>query len=399
MKKGVIGEIIPAAIVCGIVLTGYSFYPKTNNQSKPYFKKHVITTDFISEGVAVADVNKDGKIDVLAGSFWFEAPHWKRHEIAPGQTFDPTKSYSNSFLNFTLDVNHDGWQDFVLIDFPGKSAVWYENPKNKPGHWNKHAIFDHIGISNESPAFVDVDNDGRLDILCGNAATKEIVWLQAPPNKNTAEWKCFPISKKNASGTDIFSHGLGFGDLNNDGKKDVIIKNGWWENPGDPKQPDWTFHEADLGEDCSHMYALDVNNDKLNDVISASAHRLGIWWHQQLGNNLWKTHLISEAVSQTHSTILADLNRDGKPDLITGKRYLAHHDSSDPGTHDPSLLLWFESMSAPPYWITHEIDNDSGAGLNIVAQDINNDGRIDIIIANKKGVFFFENKIEPRKTK
>lgn len=109
-------------------------------------------------------------------------------------------------------------------------------------------------------------------------------------------------------------------------------------------------------------------------------------------------HLISETVSQTHSTILADINGDGKPDLITGKRYLAHHNNDDPGTHDPSLLLWFESTTGKaPYWITHEIDNDSGAGLNIVAQDINRDGRIDIIIANKKGVFLFENQVKQRK--
>jgi hypothetical protein len=150
------------------------------------------------------------------------------------------------------------------------------------------------------------------------------------------------------------------------------------------------------------MHALDVNADGRNDVVSASAHKLGIWWYEQLtegGKPDWKRHLISEAVSQTHASVMADMNGDGKADFVTGKRYLAHHNSTDPGTHDPSLLLWFESTPGKaPFWKQHEIDNDSGAGLNIVAQDMNKDGRIDIVIANKKGVFLFENMITRKST-
>jgi hypothetical protein len=389
---------ICSLLVLGGWLSGCSFTDKPSEKPKPEFKKHVLTTEFISEGVAAADVNNDGKIDIIAGAYWFEAPNWERHEIAPGKVFDPTKEYSESFLNFTMDVNLDGWIDLILIDFPGKVAVWYENPKNETGHWKKHSVMENVGIANESPAFVDMDGDGRMDILCGDLDTKEVVWLQAPVDKNQTEWKRYSISEKNAPGTEMFSHGIGHGDVNGDGRNDVFVKEGWWEAPADPKQPNWLFHAADLGEDCSHMHVLDVNNDGRNDVISASAHQLGIWWHEQLADNGWKTHLISEAVSQTHATILADINGDGKPDLITGKRFLAHHNSNDPGTHDPSLLLWFESTpDEAPYWTAHEIDNDSGAGLNIVAQDINKDGRMDIVIANKKGVFYFENLIDQKK--
>ena len=362
------------------------------------FKKTKLTSDFISEGVAVADLNKDGKTDIIAGYYWFEAPNWTRHEMAPSRVYDPRKEYSDSFLNLGMDVNLDGWDDVVIVDFPGKPGFWFENPKNKPGHWQKHIIADSIGIANESPGFIDIDGDGRLDILCGDKAKKQIVWLQAPVKAGETEWKRFAISQENVPGTEPFSHGIGYGDINKDGIKDVVIRDGWFEGTADKKSGNWVFHRANLGEPCSHMQVLDVNGDGKNDVVSASAHALGIWWHEQVvdeqGAINFKTHLMSNTTAQTHSSIMADLNGDGRADYITGKRFLAHH-GRDPGDSDPGILLWFAfTPGKEPFYKEHVIDNDSGAGLNITVKDMNNDRKLDIIIANKNGVFLFENKIK-----
>jgi len=361
------------------------------------FKKTKITGDFISEGAAVADLNKDGRMDIVAGYYWFEAPSWTRHEMAPSRTYDPKKEYSNSFLNLGMDVNGDGWDDVVIVDFPGKPGFWFENPKNKLSNWTKHIIADSVGIANESPGFVDVDGDGRLDILCGDKAKKQIVWLKPPSKPGETTWQRFALSNENVPATEPFSHGIGYGDVNKDGFKDVVIREGWFEGTADKKSGNWVFHKANLGEPCSHMQVLDVNGDGKNDVVSASAHALGVWWHEQVadesGNINFKTHLMSNTTAQTHSSIMADLNGDGRADYITGKRFLAHH-GRDPGDSDPAMLMWFDfTPGKAPYFTEHLIDNDSGAGLNITVQDMNGDRKPDIVVANKNGVFLFENKI------
>jgi hypothetical protein len=375
-------------------------YSQSTSKTSVPFKKHILTSEFLSEGVAVGDVNKDGKTDVMAGSFWFEAPDWKRHEIVHPKTFNPAKEYSDSFLNFSMDVNLDGWTDLIVVGFPGTAGLWYENPQNGHGYWEKHVISDTVGIGNESPNFVDVDGDGRKDILCADSKAKQMVWLRAPTAKGSTTWDRIPISALNVPGTDIFSHGLGLGDINKDGRKDIIIKSGWWEAPQDRTQPNWTFHAANLSDDCSHMHVVDVNRDGLNDIVSASAHRYGVWWHEQVkdanGATYWKHHEISKSISQTHSSELIDLNYDGNPDLITGKRFFAHNDTqTDPGTHDPAVLVWYEiKPGTNPSWKEYEIDNNSGAGLNFIVEDITKDGLLDIIISNKKGVFVFENQMK-----
>ncbi len=392
--------------VCSFLLAAYLGYGQPLDGSLPSFKKITISNDFISEGVAVGDINNDGLMDILAGSCWFEAPQWKRHELAPGKVYNARTEYCQSFLNHCMDVNMDGWNDLIVIGFPGTSAIWYENNKNGTGHWKKHLIFESVG--NESPAFADVDGDGRTDILCADGKEKQMIWLKSPVEKGETGWKKFMISEKGHPDAGIFSHGLGYADMNKDGRSDLVTKNGWWESPVNPKQANWKFHPADLGEDCSQMHVMDVNNDSTMDVISASAHRVGVWWHQMVkdeaGRLNWEHHTISYTVSQTHAVAVADFNGDGYQDLVTGKRYFAHLErynpsnrtTIDPGTYEKPVILWFEHTSKPPYWIEHEIDDNSGVGLNIEVHDMNNDGLVDIIIANKRGVFLFENLMKKK---
>jgi hypothetical protein len=364
---------------------------KTTKHKNVQFKKIVLDTKYISEGVTVADVNKDGKMDVLAGTFWWQAPDWTIHEITTPYIHPSIDGYGNSFLNFTMDVNQDEWDDLIKIGFPGKEAFWYENPKGKAGHWKERVVYPSVG--NESPAFVDMDGDGRRDLLCNDPTNRKVVWVSPPKEKNDTIWTTYVISNDTLNSTHLFTHGLGYGDINGDGRKDVITRGGWWEAPADRKQADWNFHPADLGMDCAQMYTMDLDGDGDNDVISSSAHNFGIWWYEQLrqaDSAIWIRHDIFNKFSQSHGLAMEDINGDGNPDLITGKRFWAHM-GHDPGESDPAVLYWFEYKPGKhPQWIPHLVDDDSGVGVQLVIADNNNDKKNDIIIANKKGVFVFE---------
>ena len=178
---------------------------KTKKAREVAFTKQTLSRDFISEGAAVADVNKDGKKDVIAGAYWFEAPNWTPHELAEPKEFKKMEGYSDSFLNFAMDVNQDGWMDLIRIDWPGKAAVWHENPKNKPGHWTVHPIHDHLG--NESPMLVDIDGDGRMDILGNDPTAKQVIWLKAPSKKGDITWTKHVISSDENLATHQYTRG------------------------------------------------------------------------------------------------------------------------------------------------------------------------------------------------
>lgn len=372
------------------------------NGNEVKFKKVHIWDSFYTEASSIGDVNKDGKLDIIAGARWFEAPDWKPHDIWHHKRFDYTKGYADSFLNFMVDVNEDGWIDLINFDFPGKEVYWLENPAGTDVLWKRYLI-DSVA-SNESPMMVDVDGNGKMDLVFANDKTGQMNWWSFSVKSKKVTWKANAISEPNAKGDGMFAHGLGWADINGDGVKDIIIIGGWWEAPKDFRKATgyWKFHETSLGYPCSQMLAYDFDSDGDNDVVTGSAHNFGLWWHEQVRdkdqNISFIRHVIDSSYSELHSIVLKDVNNDGLPDLITGKRFFSHQ-GHGPGGMDPAVIYWYELLKngkGRPVWVRHEVDNNSGVAIQFEAEDVNKDGLLDFAIGNKNGVFYFEQLASPQ---
>ena len=394
------------------------------------FKKQTLTTEFVAEGCDIADFDHDGKMDITAGcQIWYGPDFSRKANFTPpsvnadGPTktpYNPAKGYSDYFLAYAHDFNGDTWADILVYGLPGEPALLYVNPKGKAGDWEKRNIFDVA--DGESPDLKDMNGDGKPELLVhssnankpkeangmggGQLGYAEIDW--ANPLSKARFRPITPKSPDNDKKYFRYSHGYGAGDVNGDGKMDLLNKEGWWEQPADAKSDkDWVLHPAAFttpgGRGGSFMYAYDVNGDGRNDVITSyDAHGFGLGWFEQNADGSFKEHKFMGGkpeenpqgvkFSQLHAMRLVDVDGDGLMDIVTGKRRWAHGPMADDEPNAAPVLYWFQLKrdgKGGAEYIAHQIDDDSGVGTQVTTGDLNNDKKPDVIVANKKGVFVF----------
>ncbi len=378
-------------------------------QPPPAFATQQLSDQFLCEGASFGDFNRDGKGDVVSGPYWYEGPDFaKRHEIADPVAYDPL-GYSKNFFAFPFDFDRDGWLDLFFVGFPGERAWWAQNPKGEERRWVEHDVF--ATVDNESPAFTDVTGDGQPELVCISGGRWGYATFDA---KEPAKPWTFHAASPDL-GLQRFTHGLGLGDLNGDGKPDLLERTGWWEQPkslaGDPL---WTRHDFlfSAGHGGAQMLVDDVDGDGDADVISSlNAHEWGLSWFEQvkdanaaitflehrLMNSPTDPHPKDVCFSELHALAQADIDGDGLKDFVTGKRFWAHGPTGSPGAGDPAVLYWWQlvrttaggsaGQSGAATFEPHLIDDASGVGVQVVAGDLNGDGKCDVVVGNKKGTF------------
>ena len=370
------------------------------------FTKQVLTERYYCDGVTTGDINADGNPDIVAGPFWYEGPSFRQsHEIYEPVPLPPEESPSNSMFSFVHDFDGDGLQDVLVLGRVHKhEAKWYQNPgATNPGeHWKSHFVFERI--RGESPTLIDINGDGVPQLICHWDGCWG--WIQPVAGKPYAPWIFTAIGVN--EDWPQFYHGEGVGDVNNDGRLDLIINDGWYEQLLDSKK--WPFHRGRFSESRggAQMFAYDVDADGKNDVVSAvNAHEWGLAWYKQTANNgnaAFQEQLImldherekefGAAFTQPHALEMADIDGDGLLDVVTGKRMWAHGPKGDIEPNAAPVVYWFQltrNSDGSVKYVPHEIDDHSGVGVQICTADVNNDGRVDVMTASKLGTFLFLN--------
>ena len=372
-----------------IVLLGTSFLLSGAGRPPDLpFKIHMLDSG-ASETAAVADINNDGRLDIVSGENWYEAPAWTKHRF---REINFSNNYVDNFSDLPIDVDGDGYADVVSVSWFGKNIVWWKNPGKSIVQW-KETVIDS-GFNVEFAFLVDLDGDGKARELLPQAggANTPLTWYEV---KN-GTWIKHAVSPQS------YGHGIGAGDVNGDGRSDILTPKGWFEAPENRSSGEWRHHpDWDEKAQLGFIYVIDINGDGRNDVLTTSAHDYGIFWFEQGATGKWTRRVIDSSWSQAHAATLVDLNGDGQLDLITGKRYMAHN-GNDPGEREPLGTYWYEyrkTKEGPVEWIRHLIDYGTrmGGGMQIPVRDMDSDGDPDFICAGKSGLFLAENLTRTRR--
>jgi hypothetical protein len=391
---------------------GMKTWPKEKVGSN--FQMQRVNEFYYGWSAASADFDHDGKPDIVSGPFIYFGPDFMRsREIYPAQIVNASTNYSSEdWVQLASDFTGDGWADVLTTSHAdgGKvGAVLYVNPKGESRRWEKYTVV--APIDSEETLLADVDGDGKPELIYIGGGYMS--YAKPDPSNPTGKWVVHQVSEHGPWP----AHGIGAGDINGDGRVDIVGAYGWWEQPAQGgSDAKWKYHPEPFGRwgrtsaGGAKIGVYDVNGDGLADVVtSMQAHGWGISWFEQKksasGEITFVPHVVmgrtphesagGVVFTEPHASTIADVDGDGIPDFVVGKRYWSHLDDFyDPDPYGAPVLYVYRTVrdkSAPggARFEPELVHNYSGGGSDVLAKDLNGDGVIDLVTSTRSGTYIF----------